>query len=58
MFRATFGRLHNDEQGMEALQAVLVMAIAAVILTFIKSKWPQIKGFFNNKVAEMVAFDG
>jgi Flp pilus assembly pilin Flp len=51
-------RLHRDEQGIEALQAVLVMAIAAVILAVVKAKWPDIKEFFNSGVDEAVAFDG
>ncbi len=27
-------RLHNEEEGMEALQTVLIIAIAAIILAF------------------------
>jgi hypothetical protein len=27
-------RIHNDEEGMEALQTVLIIAIAAIILAF------------------------
>ena len=58
MIRKAIARLHRDEQGIEALQAVLVMAIAAVILAVVKAKWPDIKEFFNNGVDEAVAFDG
>jgi Flp pilus assembly pilin Flp len=58
MIRKALARLHRDEQGIEALQAVLVMAIAAVILAVVKAKWPDIKEFFNSGVDEAVAFDG
>ncbi|MEN9556831.1 MAG: hypothetical protein RLZZ232_3117 [Planctomycetota bacterium] len=30
----TLRRIHNDEKGMEALQVVLILAIAAIILAF------------------------
>ena len=57
MIRKTIARLHRDEQGIEALQAVLVMAIAAVILAVVKAKWPAIKTFFNKGADDAVAFD-
>jgi hypothetical protein len=31
----TLRRIHNDEEGMEALQTVLIIAIAAIILAFV-----------------------
>jgi Flp pilus assembly pilin Flp len=58
MFRKTLARLHKDEQGIEALQAVLIMAIAAVVLAIVKLKWPAIKEFFNKGVDEATTFDG
>ena len=58
MIRKAIARVHNDEQGIEALQAVLVMAIAAVILAVVKAKWPAIKAFFNSGVDGAVSFDG
>jgi hypothetical protein len=30
----TLSRIHKDEKGMEALQTVLIIAIAAIILAF------------------------
>jgi hypothetical protein len=58
MIRKAIAKVHNDEQGIEALQAVLVMAIAAVILAVVKVKWPSIKAFFNKGVDGAVTFDG
>jgi hypothetical protein len=57
MFRKSLARLHKDEQGIEALQAVLIMAIAAVILAVVKLKWPAIKAFFNKGADDAVTFD-
>ena len=56
MIRKAFARLHRDEQGIEALQAVLVMAIAAVILAVVKAKWPAIKTLFNTNVDAVSTF--
>lgn len=41
---------HRDEDGMEAIQVVLILAIAAVALLVIKNKWDTIKSFFNDNV--------
>jgi len=57
MFRNVIVRLHRDEQGIEAIQAVLVMAIGAIVVTAIKAKWPTIKKFFNSTVDTLVSFE-
>lgn len=41
---------HDDEDGMEALQVVIIVAIAAVILGLLKIFWPQIKSWFTGAV--------
>ena len=33
-FRTVLTRIHREEEGMEALQTVLIIAIAAIILAF------------------------
>ena len=33
-FKAALTRIHREEEGMEALQTVLIIAIAAIILAF------------------------
>lgn len=37
---------HNDERGLEALQVVMIIAIAAVCLIVVKNQWPEIKKWF------------
>jgi hypothetical protein len=39
--------LHRDERGLEALQAVMILAVAAVCLQVIKYWWPWWREFFN-----------
>ena len=33
-FKAALARIHREEEGMEALQTVLILAIAAIVLAF------------------------
>ena len=58
MFRtinSTFRKFHSDEEGLEALQVVMIIAIAGMIMvvsatvgqevvTWMKSKWTALKG--------------
>ncbi len=51
---------HNDERGLEALQTVMILAIAAVALILIKNHWPQVKKFFDDNMGTITkagAFD-
>lgn len=36
-------RFHDDERGLEAMQVVMIIAIAALILALVKSFWTTIK---------------
>jgi Flp pilus assembly pilin Flp len=49
-------KFHRDEQGLEALQVVLIVAIAAIILALLKTFWPQIKQWFSDNVTEVLGF--
>jgi Flp pilus assembly pilin Flp len=39
-------RFHEDERGLEALQVVMIIAIAALILAFVKTFWGDVKTWF------------
>ena len=56
MIRKAFARLHRDEQGIEALQAVLVMAVAAVVLALVRQQWPTMKNYFIQKTQQITSF--
>lgn len=48
---------HNDEDGMEAVQVVMVVAIGAVILlAFAKFVWPLIKDYTKNAINEITSY--
>ena len=53
MFK-TLRRIHEDEQGMETLQVVMIIAIAAVILFLVNSQWNNIKNWWNTAVQNIV----
>ena len=38
---------HEDEEGMETIQVVMIVAIAAVVLIAVKVFWGQIKEWVN-----------
>jgi hypothetical protein len=49
-------RLHRDEEGLEALQVVIIVAIAAIILALLKSLWPGIKKWFKTSVEQVIGW--
>jgi Flp pilus assembly pilin Flp len=57
MIRKALARIHRDEQGIEALQAVMVMAVAAVVLALVKTQWPSVKTYFTTKVNNITTFN-
>jgi hypothetical protein len=53
----TLRRIHNDEQGLETLQVVMIVAIAAVILALVNAAWNNwIKNWFNQAVQAVTGF--
>lgn len=47
---------HNEEAGVEAIQAVIILAIAAVALLVVQGKWDAIKSFFNDNTDNAMKF--
>jgi hypothetical protein len=50
-------RIHNDEEGLETLQVVMIIAIAAIVLALLKLWWPIIKAWFFQLVSAIVGKD-
>lgn len=40
-------KFHNDEAGLEALQVVMILAVAAVALIAVKTQWTTVKGWYD-----------
>jgi len=45
---------HKDEAGIEAIQVVMILAIAAVALIVVRTQWNSIKLWFNREVGDSV----
>ena len=50
-------RFHNEEKGMEALQVVLIIAVAAVILAFFVRFWPEVRDWAEEVINNLIDFD-
>jgi|GEM_PF-6396751 len=55
--RQSIRKLHEDEEGLSALQTVMILAIAAVILGIVKVAWNPVKNWFLRNVANVRTFD-
>jgi Flp pilus assembly pilin Flp len=47
--KASLRSFHEDEEGMEALQVVMIVAMAAVCLIAIVKLWPTVKTWFQGQ---------
>ena len=53
-FLSQLRRIHSDERGLEAIQVVLIMAIAAVVLLVVKANWDVIRDWFSALYDELM----
>ena len=51
-------KFHRDEKGLEALQVILIVAVAAVILTFLKIYWQDVKAWFKDMMEPITGGKG
>lgn len=51
-------KFHRNEKGLEALQVILIVAIAAIILALLKLYWPDVKKWFKQVVEVVIGKDG
>ncbi len=51
---ADLKRIHDDEDGMEAITVIMIVALAAVILIVLKvTIWPLVKDWVEAKITEL-----
>ena len=50
-------RFHNNQKGLETLQVVLIIAVAAVILAFIVNSWDTISEWAGQVIQDIVDFE-
>lgn len=51
-----FRRLHQDEDGLESLQVVIILGIAAVILLLIIVLFPQVRQWVMGSIQRILSF--
>ena len=54
--RNRIARFHNNESGMEALQTVLIIAVAAIILALFVNQWATIKSWAESAIKAITGF--
>lgn len=52
--RDSLQAFHDDEDGMETLQVVMIVGIAAVILLVLITQWKKIQKWFGGKTDEVI----
>lgn len=51
-------KFHRNEKGLEALQVILIVAIAAIILALLKLYWKDVKTWFKTMVENVIGESG
>ena len=54
MMQNRFSRFHRNQKGLETLQVVLIIAVAAIILALIVNQWPNIRDWANDMIDYVV----
>lgn len=49
-------KFHKNEAGLEALQVVMIIAIAAIFLIFIKTNWETVKEWAQDLIKQVTDF--
>ena len=49
-------RFHRDDRGLEALQVVMIIAVAALILALVKLFWSDVKNWVTPLVADILGW--
>jgi hypothetical protein len=50
-------KFHNDERGLEALQVVMIIAVAAIVMLLVKNNYDKLKGWMETLVGQIIAFN-
>lgn len=53
----TISKFHNDEGGMEAMQTVVILAIAALVLLSLNTLWGTIEDAATDNVDDIMEAD-
>ena len=51
--RQVLGAFHEDEEGMEAIQVVMIVAIGALVLLGLAKMWPTISSWVKSTISNL-----
>ena len=51
-------KFDRDQDGMEAMQIVMIIAVAAIVLLFVKGQWSNISSWADGLVNEITGWHG
>jgi hypothetical protein len=54
--RSLIAKFHSDEEGLETLQVVMIIGIAAVILAIVRNQFPTIRGWFEQMLGNITGW--
>lgn len=49
-------KFHSDERGLEALQVVMIIAVAAIVMLLVKNNYETLKGWMETLVGEITGW--
>lgn len=52
--RIALRRFHEEQDGMDSVQAVMILAVSAVALLAVKNSWPTIRDWMNDTMDELL----
>lgn len=54
--RQSLKKFHENEAGLEALQVVMIIAVASIMLIFVKTNWEQVKTWFGDLFSQVTGW--
>lgn len=56
VLRRGLSRIHRDERGLEALQVVMIIAVAAIVMLLVKNNYETIRDWMEDLVGQITSF--
>ncbi|MDB5339231.1 MAG: hypothetical protein JWN70_4850 [Planctomycetaceae bacterium] len=51
-------KFDQDQDGMETMQIVMIIAVAAIVLLFVKNQWGTISGWADGLIGQITSWQG
>ena len=54
--RRAVKKFHENEAGFEVLQVVMIIAVSAIVLLFVKTNWESVKTWANDLIQQILGW--